>query len=529
MKIKKIIALYLRISRRDKELDEDIESNSIGNQRGIVTEYVKRHMSSMTLSHTTDVDLAMSVSMEVREFVDDGYSGTSMNRPGLQELLQLAKKGMIYAIIVKDLSRFARNYVDAGNYMERVFPGMGIRFICVNDNYDSDMIQYKLPGIDMAFKGIMHDYYCKELSGKLKTAKKQQVEKGRCIFAKPPYGYYKSDENRGKLVVDSETAPIVKHIFESYVQGVSAYRIAKDLNHKGIDSPNRRLEKAGLITFQKEYSEQLCWGCGVVLSILRNQIYIGDMVGNKVERVRICEKKYIKKNKEEWIIVESTHEAIIEKELYFKVQRMLGDKKRPRKFSEKSYQVFQKKLICSMCFAVMTKSGKHKGVSYYACARCRTADRKVITIHSDFLEEEIRRELPGHRSFISKKINENNIDFGAITPVKHGNGKKKEEKKVGRDLLQVYEKYASEFITKEEYQERKRMLQVTQDVKKVLDEDEAGFMTEIDEQSKTKDLLHENQQITRELVHQYIDKIIVYDNSKIQIIWWDENQSSRVQ
>ena len=317
MKLKKIIALYLRISKRDKDLDEDLESNSIGNQRAILEEYIKNNLNI--------------INFKVHEFIDDGYSGTSLHRPELQELLKLAEKGMVYAIVVKDLSRFARNYIDAGNYIERIFPYLGVRFISVNDQYDSDMAVHKTPGIDMAFKGIIHDYYCKELSGKLKTSRRQQVEKGVYIFPKPPYGYWKSKDEKGKLVVDEKTAPVVRRIYESYARGDSAYKIAKDLNIEGVDSPNKRLEKAGLITFQnKEYANNLCWGQGVILSLLRNQIYIGDMVGNKEERIKICEKKCKKKDKDEWIIVKSTHEPIIDKELYFHVQQMLGNKKQPR-------------------------------------------------------------------------------------------------------------------------------------------------------------------------------------------------------
>lgn len=424
MKVNKIIALYLRVSKKDAELDEDTESNSIHNQREIVREYIRWNMKR-------DLNTA---GMQMQEFIDDGYSGTSLQRPALQELLRLAEEGMVSAIIVKDLSRFARNYIEAGSYIERIFPYLGVRFICVNDQYDSDNVAYRMPGIDMAFKGIIHDYYCKELSGKLKNSRRQQVEKGKCIFAKPPYGYWKSGEEKGKLVADEETAPIVKRIFESYMQGDSSYKIAKDLNAAGVDSPNKRLEKAGLITFQDEaYAAGLCWSCGVVLSLLRNRIYIGDMVGNKEERIKIGQKKCRRKAQEEWIIVESAHEPIVEREVFFLVQQMLGEKKRRTPSKARSYQTFKGKLICGSCHSVMTKSGEYKGNTYYTCTKCRTLGRKAASVHSNFLEKAVLEELSDHQGKISAKLKTEKAPAAGRQPLFQG-----EAERLTQDIVDQY-------------------------------------------------------------------------------------------
>lgn len=510
MEVKKIIALYLRISKRDAELDEDTESNSIHNQREILREYVKRNL------NVSDA--------QVREFIDDGYSGTSFQRPALLELLRLAEEGLVYAIIVKDLSRFARNYIGAGSYIERIFPYMGVRFICVNDQYDSENMAHKLPGIDMAFKGIIHDYYCKELSGKLKNSRRQQVEKGKCIFSKPPYGYWKSGEEKGKLIVDEETAPIVKRIFESFLQGDSSYKIAKDLNAAGVDSPNKRLEKAGLITFQDEiYAAGLCWSCGVVLSLLRNRIYIGDMVGNKEERIKMCEKKCRKKDKEEWIIVEATHEPIIERELFFLVQQMLGEKKTRKPSKTHSYQVFKGKLTCSSCHSIMTKSGEHKRIVYYTCTKCRTLGRKATTVHSDFLEKAVLEEMPNHQGKISVKLKEANYSaqrYGDTATVQKK--QTKSERRADRELLLFYERYAEGLITKEEYEERRRELQELQQMQ-LREEVELTEEREKASAVEQQPFAHEEQErLTQDIVEQYIDKIMVFDREKIEIMWQDE-------
>ncbi|MCM1212972.1 MAG: recombinase family protein [Lachnospiraceae bacterium] len=324
MNIKKMIALYLRLSKHDEDIEEDAESNSIGNQRGILEGYVKKHLDT--------------TGYEVKEFVDDGFSGTSMERPAMQELLKKVEKGEVYAILVKDLSRFARNYLKSAYYMEKVFPVFGVRFICVNDNYDSNNVAWQLPGMDMAFKGIIHDYYCKELSRKVKAARRQQMEKGKCIFARPPYGYWKSNTVKGLLVVDENTAPVVRNIFDQYLQGTSAYGIARELNRREIPSPNKRLLEAGLVTFRDEqYVKGMCWSNSAVLSILRSRIYIGDMVGGKEERVRICDRNCRKRDKEEWIIVQDTHEPIIEREIFCQVQDMLREKAKARERRVGSY------------------------------------------------------------------------------------------------------------------------------------------------------------------------------------------------
>lgn len=207
---KRIIALYLRLSHRDAEIDEGKESNSIGNQRALLWEYVRQNKEF--LHSISDLE-----PFEIREFVDDGYSGVNFERPAVKTLLELAKEGQVYCILVKDLSRFGRNYIEVGTYLEKIFPYIGVRFICVNDTYDSASQNNHVPGIEMSFKGIIHDYYCKELSRKAKLARRQQVEKGRCVMAKPPYGYWKSDSEKGKLVIDEESATIVSLIFDMFL------------------------------------------------------------------------------------------------------------------------------------------------------------------------------------------------------------------------------------------------------------------------------------------------------------------------
>lgn len=508
MDTKKIVALYLRLSKHDEDIEEDTESNSIGNQRGILEEYIKGHLDT--------------TGYEVREFVDDGYSGTSMERPAMQTLLKLVEDGRIYAILVKDLSRFARNYLKSAYYMEKIFPAFGVRFICVNDNYDSNNIAYQLPGMDMAFKGIIHDYYCKELSRKLKTARRQQVEKGKCIFAKPPYGYWKSDTEKGLLVIDENTAPVVKDIFSQYLQGSSAYKIAQELNKKGIPSPNKRLIAAGLVTFRdKQYVKGMCWGSGMILSILRNQIYIGDMVGGKEERVKMCDKNCRKKDKEEWIVVQGTHEPIIDKELFYEVQDILKDKSKVHDSKVGSNTVFSGKLICGRCYGTMTKSGGHKGVEYFTCPRCRAMGRKGMTAHSDVLEKNIVNKIVGctmPESLIQQKkvqvhMSDQTIEINKVK-------RKKQEVDIrGQILLADYERYAEGIITREEYEERRKALHEKMvQGEKNLGSDKKENLEDVNSK-KEKEVFGSDSKLTYEIVNYYVERIIVNGTEDINIEW----------
>lgn len=518
MFVRKIIALYLRISKRDKE-KEDFESNSIGNQREILYEYVENHLDS--------------AAYEVREFVDDGYSGTSMNRPAMQELLALIQEGRIYAVLVKDLSRFARNYIELGNYMEKLFPYIGVRFISVNDQYDSDRITNRIPGIDVAFKGIIHDYYCKELSQKLKTARKLQVKKGKSIMAKPPYGYWKSNTEKGLLVVDRETAPIVQMIFRDYQEGMSAYKIAQELNKKRVDSPNKRLERAGMIHFDQEYAERSCWNTGTVLSILKNRVYIGDAVGNKSERTKISINRCRKLKEGQWIIVENTHEPIVEKEVFELVQQRLIQNSCPREKAdapemESKSTVFRGRLICGNCNSVMVKNGENKGIIYYNCAKCRMSGRKTANVHSDFLEKKILEELPecfrrekavlpgrfrGETAVLpERKADANESPEAGINAGCFGSGRRD----VGRELLFYYEKYAEGLISKQEYLAYREKLQNVKrndsGGKETLDSSKGVLQEKICDRE-------EKRVVDRRLVERCISRIIVENGCQIRIVW----------
>ena len=214
------LAMYLRLSLEDKKAIEDGgftqgESNSIGNQRKQILEYIHH-----------DPELSK---YEIMEFSDDGCSGTNMERPGMQKLLKEVKENRIRCIIVKDMSRFSRDYIEMGTYLNQIFPFMGIRFIALNDHYDSREHHGSTIEIDTAFQTLLYDLYSKDVSVKVKTSFENKCANGEYVFGQVPFGYEKSKEVKNTVVVNEKEAGIVRYIFSLAVQGKSSTQIAKQL------------------------------------------------------------------------------------------------------------------------------------------------------------------------------------------------------------------------------------------------------------------------------------------------------------
>lgn len=215
------IAMYLRLSKEDEFIRD--ESNSITNQRAFIREFINK-------------DKALR-KMNVLEFVDDGFTGKNMDRPDMQRMLDQIKRKEISCVIVKDFSRFSRDHIEQGKYIEQIFPFMGVRFIVINDNYDSNDYVGGIGEIDIAFKGILYDFFSEEQSQKVTTTLDAKRGSGKYIAAYAPFGYVKSPEDKHKLVVDEYASQIVKRIFREFLSGKSMYKIAEALNLEGIETP----------------------------------------------------------------------------------------------------------------------------------------------------------------------------------------------------------------------------------------------------------------------------------------------------
>mgnify|MGYP002908626843 CR=1 FL=1 len=304
----KITALYCRLSR-DDNLEGD--SNSIQNQKLILQKYADENGFQNT-----------------RFYVDDGYSGTNFDRPDFAKMIECAKHGEISCIVVKDLSRFGRDYLEVGDYLEHIFPFLGIRFKSINDHYDSAKHEGKTIGMDIAFKNLIYDYYSKDLSKKVKSAMGMKQEKAKFVNT-VPYGYKADPADKHHLIIDVETAPIVRRIFMEVIGGKSCTQIAKELNTEGIPTPAQYKAVS-----RKASSKKPQWTHRGLLTMIESVKYTGTMVNHTRESRFIRDKSQRRVPKEEWYIRENAHEAIVTKDEYEQAQEAI---QRRRKFVRSSH------------------------------------------------------------------------------------------------------------------------------------------------------------------------------------------------
>jgi DNA invertase Pin-like site-specific DNA recombinase len=345
-----VIGLYLRLSNEDEY--EVQESNSITSQREILKDYIQHHREFRDCF--------------VIEFCDEGYSGTNFERPGVQRLLEQTKRGEIHTIIVKDFSRFGRNYIEVGNYLEQVFPFLGVRFISVNDEFDSGSSDFSGEYFDIAFKNLIYDLYSKDLSEKIISVRRMKASQGKFITSYAPYGYQKSKEQR--LVPDSETAPIVRRIFDMAVQGIPKAHIANTLNKEGVLSPLMLRRQRGEHFPCKTVNEKSFWKTSKIFSILKDQRYTGDAVYGKVKPTTVGSSKDCAVPEEEWIIVPNAHEAIVSREIFEKVNDMVQKR---NKYSQDKTAALKGKVRCATCNHIISRKKRvHAKGEITATYRC---------------------------------------------------------------------------------------------------------------------------------------------------------------
>ena len=349
------VAMYLRLSSEDGDLKDTgkAESESISNQRGLIENFI-RSRSEFS-------------GWEICEFCDDGWSGKNFDRPSFLKMMEQVKQGQINCIVVKDLSRFGRDYLVVGNYISRVFPFMGVRFIAVNDSFDSSRPQ-DIDSLDTSFKALIYDLYSRELSAKVKSAKRMRAEKGLFLSPFAPYGYVKDPDDKNRLLIDEEAAKIVKMVFTMTADGVKAVEIAAMLNREGVPTPMLHKRAAGCSRDRwPSIHEENFWTTAMICKILRDERYLGKCVYGKRERDMVGNVHTLKHKKEDWIIVDDTHEGIVSKELFKKAaSRMKEYKEFELPASDRN--PLRKKVICGTCGYAMSLSNT-KNAKYH----CRTS------------------------------------------------------------------------------------------------------------------------------------------------------------
>ncbi len=335
-------AIYARLSIEDN----GIQGDSIENQIEMIEQYISK-------CHDLKV---------VRFFVDNGETGTNFERPAFSDMMEEVKKGTINCIVVKDLSRFGRNYLETGNYLEKIFPYLGIRFISVNDHFDS-LYGGGSDTLLVPLKSILHDTYAKDISRKVSSAIGIKKKSGKFMGKIPPYGYVRDEQDRYKLCVHTERAEIIRMIFKWRTQGLGSVSIAHRLNDMAVPTQLQIRYMEG----HHDGKEHALWRGSAVVDILKNPCYIGCIVERKGSNL-LCngrENKVISES--EWNLIENTHEPIIDKETFERVQKLVSESRRKRKqqVADKSYRQRTENILSGMVQCGICGSGVHRDGGYF--------------------------------------------------------------------------------------------------------------------------------------------------------------------
>lgn len=504
------IGIYLRLS------DEDgigKESDSIKGQREIIHNYLSKNK--------------QLASYETLEFCDDGFSGTDFRRPGITALLKQAQEGKIYCIIVKDFSRFGRNYIEVGSYLEQVFPFLGVRFISVNDDFDSSNVSGNGAFMGTAFQNLIYDLYSRDLSLKISSGKRVKAGQGKFINAFAPYGYQKSKEQR--LFIDKEAAPVVEKIFDMALQGIPKAEIARTLNKERVPSPLllRKIRKEKL--FCHCVNEEYLWRPATISKILKDQRYVGDGVYGRVRPKAIGSGLSNNVSKEEWIVVPNTHEAIVKRDVFEKVNA--GFKSYHSRKNTEVYPLW-KKVRCGVCnYGIPRKTSEKDNPSKatYCCTASRYSEK--CSCYSDKIEEVcITNAILGclNQFFeliideVLEKQHRNHIENKIQTAKKIITQSERKRKQMVLAQIGQYEAYRDNKVDKKIFSEKKAELQKrimeTEDVLE-HENDRLGILQKELEGTFNKGKSNLFATITREMVETFVHEILIEKNGSIRIVW----------
>lgn len=515
MRSDRINAYYLRLSLEDGDVADGSmeESCSISSQRLCVKQFITAHS-----------DLGTTF----QEFIDDGYSGTNMERPSIQRLLKLVEQGLVKTIIVRDLSRFARNYLEAGHYLEFIFPAYGVRFISINDHYDSDDYGENPAGLDLAIRNLINEMYSKDISRKIKSAVDLKKRQGEFVYGTAPYGY-KKGQAKNTIVVDDEAAIIVKRIFKLASEGKTVTEIALTLNKDHVPTPSQHLAQYRSAKY-KVYTD---WTWDSVKNILENRIYTGDTEAFKSHVVKIGSSRTKQIPRELREIIPGTHESIISRELYFLALQTIKSKCKKKGVSQ--HNPLTSRLICGCCGNTLSK-GKAANKSWLCskaryndaleCKRVRADEAQIkgillraiqqqcaLTDTSLREQQALRKATKSEQAVVSDEIKSLRRKHSQLQNTK-------------RELLEAV---MEDRISRQDYTQKKQVLladeEATASKLAVLQQrlQKLYATTEQTEQvQETAKEIHQYSQIselTPEVMKALVKRVIVYPDNSIRIEW----------
>lgn len=427
-------AIYIRLSREDGDKEE---SNSVVNQKSMLCRYV---------NEKKDVVL-------YDIYIDDGYTGTNFERPSFKRMIRDIHVNKINCVIVKDLSRFGRDYIETGNYLERYFIEYNIRFIAINDNIDSLYTQYDML---LPIKNIFNQQYALDISKKVQSAFKAKQREGQFIGAFPSYGYLKDPQEKHALIIDEYAAAVVRRIFKMYAQGVGKLSIARILNDEGVLCPSDYKNQNGMNYHNSNRLE--CtnyWTYSTIHHILKNQMYLGDMVQGKTKRRMKGNVHYLPE--EQWVIVRGMHPAIVDTMLWQRVQDRLNNGNGAINFNQ-DVSIFAGLLKCGDCGRALAKNS-NLGQPHYVCATYKNYGKEKCSSHrinQELLQDIILEDLntilfniQNVSDLVEEQKKVNHSDNGLL----HNERKKldQEIQKIKFQKKMSYQDYQEKLLTKEEF------------------------------------------------------------------------------
>ncbi len=518
------VAIYIRLSMADEDSRYGkAESGSIQHQRMFIHDYLDRHEELRTASRA--------------EFVDDGYTGTNTDRPGFQAVMKALRSGERNVLITKDFSRAMRDYTEMGNYLECVFPFLGVRYISINDGYDSNNYKGVTGSMDVVLRNIVYASYSKDLSVKTTTAKLQMMKQGKYVGSFAPYGYQFHPEIRNKLILDEEAAKVVRRVFDLILSGMKASQVARVLNVDGVLTPGSyfRLKHPGSKRFAKK-DENNGWNNHTVLAILKQYEYTGATVGHKRSKAGISTKKTLPNAQSDWLIVEGMHDAIVSHEEFQKVQEMIKNTVNTAGRKQHTYPL--KGIVrCSKCKRVMTRREKEEsGKIYYTCNKSTSDPRTTCPVGKHFLESNLERVVLNaiQQMLILCQKAENSQQGQILTRqgrrkacIAEMAGLAKLQEQYRQEKLQIYEDYVAGRISKESYLEQKakmdgKLSEVKEKQKgqeKKLAELEAHIETSENPLQALNSIYSGADKLTREMVQAFVQDIYVYPDAQVEIVW----------
>ncbi|MCL2771877.1 MAG: recombinase family protein [Oscillospiraceae bacterium] len=503
-------AIYLRLSSSDENYGE---SNSIKNQRDLLTMFV-----------ANQPDLRETKIIEV---CDDGYSGTNFDRPGVKRLLELVKNGEVKCILVKDFSRFGRNYIETCDYIEQIFPSLGVRFISVNDGYDSDKTDMSAGNLNVAFMNLIHDLYAKDISTKIKTAQRVRWEKGEISTPSTIFGYAKSPDDKHKIVIDKPAADIVKQVFNMAANGYGTAEIARFLNANNIPTPGKYKKRADKVN----NDSSIFWTNSMVRKIITDEKYTGKAIFGKTRRKAVGSRQILEVNRNEWIIKENAFEAIITEDIFTRAQKKDSRERLPV-HKQKEQRIIYGKVRCYNCGRLMDRRTYKnpvyvcetpKFINSPGCVRGHTSERAAA--HCLFEMVRIRLEIYSDSENDILKRNEADLSENKRRQI----SLKIQEtrrllQKLSQNQISLYESYQDKKISREQYStERETFNSQIESLENQLQllrsELELTALPKSAPPEQTYMRSVNGTELSRKMVDCLIDGIIAYGADRIKINW----------